>query len=31
MVRDGKLSSSEYLDIFISAIPNENSDEIIAN
>lgn len=30
MVRDGKLSSEEYIDIFINAIPNEKSDDIIS-
>ncbi|KAL4494534.1 hypothetical protein ABPG72_004436 [Tetrahymena utriculariae] len=31
MVRDGKLSSEEYIDIFINAIPNESSDDIITS
>lgn len=29
MARDGKLSSEEYIDIFINAIPKETSDDII--
>lgn len=29
MVRDGKLSSEEYIDIFITAIPLETSDDIV--
>ena len=31
MVRDGKLSSEEYVNIFISAIPLEKSDDIITS
>ncbi|EGR28494.1 hypothetical protein IMG5_174220 [Ichthyophthirius multifiliis] len=31
MVRDGKLSSEEYFDIFMTAIPHEQSDDIITN
>ena len=31
MVRDGKLSSEEYFDIFIYALPLEQSDDIITN
>lgn len=31
MVRDGKLSSEEYADIFIKAIPQETSDDIITS
>lgn len=31
MVRDGKLSSEEYIDIFINAIPHETSDDIISS
>ena len=30
-MRDGKLSSEEYIDVFIQAIKNEESDEIITN
>lgn len=30
MVRDGKLSSEEYADIFIHAIPKENSEAIVS-
>jgi len=31
MVRDGKLSSEEYVDTIIQALPHEQSDEIISN
>lgn len=31
MVRDGKLSSEEYINIFINNIEKENSDEIFSN
>lgn len=31
MVRDGKLSAEEYIDLFVSAIPLETSDEIVSS
>lgn len=31
MVRDGKLNSEEYFEIFINSIPKETSEEIIVN
>ncbi|KAL4510727.1 hypothetical protein ABPG72_004881 [Tetrahymena utriculariae] len=31
LVRDGKISSEEYVDIFIGNIPNEQSEDIITN
>ena len=30
MVKDGKLSSEEYVDIFLLCIPREENDDIIA-
>lgn len=31
MVRDGKISSEEYIDFFIHSIPNEVSDDIVTH
>jgi len=31
MVRDGKMSSEEYIDFFINAIPQERSEDLITN